>query len=112
MKIIKKWNNLAINKKILLLILILLLSAAFLYFSESDKGRLAKAYWLKNPLFCNLIYKEDTQVRCSAVLTADFDLCNNIKDERIYPFCIYGVSIGKADPAACELGGNLMVESA
>ncbi len=110
MKITKIGNRLTARKKILLLILVLLFSAIFLYYGESDKGRLARAYWLQNPLFCNFIYKEDIRTRCTAVLTADFDLCNNIKDDHFYPFCLYGVSIRKADPAACEEAADLMTE--
>jgi hypothetical protein len=110
MKIIEKWNNLTTKKKIILLVLVLLVSTVVLYFSETDRGRLARAYWLKNPLFCNLIIKNDIRSRCTAVLTADNSLCSKIEDERFYPFCLYGVSIKKADPAGCDEAKKLMID--
>ena len=110
MKIVKKWDNLTVNKKIVLIFLVLLVIAGIFYFSETDRGRLARAYWLKNPLLCNLIYKSDIRTRCTAVLTEDFNLCSKIEDEHFYPFCLYGVSIKKEDPEGCDEAKRLMTD--
>ncbi|MFZ2454919.1 MAG: hypothetical protein WAX07_00350 [Candidatus Altiarchaeia archaeon] len=110
MKIIKKWNNLTAKKKILIVVLTLLVFSVILYFSETDRGRLARAYWLKNPLLCNFIWDNEIKTRCTAVLTADFSMCNKIGADDYYYFCLYDVSIKKEDPAACDEAKKLTVD--
>ena len=86
-------------KKYLIFFIVLMMFLVVLYFTDSDRGRLAKAYRLDNSLLCNLIINYSVRTKCIAVIDTNFLLCDSIADDNDAYLCYLGVAVRRGDPA-------------